>query len=133
MKVTVARDGAVLGAWEREDIRAAIVDGTLKPDDDYFTKGMRTWLKLSTLTNALPLTPKVDFHDTAIAPAPCSFSQAARFAKRKSVVLLRLRYGSFCLLPPRSLLQFQRFSFQLFNESASGGSALLTSRCLLAY
>ena len=69
MKVTVARDGAVLGAWERKDIRAAIVDGTLKLDDDYFTKGMRTWLKLSTLTNTLPLAPKADFHDAVIAPS----------------------------------------------------------------
>jgi len=69
MKVTVARDGAVLGAWERKDIRAAITDGTLKPDDDYFTKGMRTWLKLSVLTNALPPAPKADFHDAAIAPS----------------------------------------------------------------
>ena len=69
MKVTVARDGAVLGAWERKDIRAAIADGTLKPDDDYFTTGMSTWLKLSVLTNALPLAPKTDFHDATIAPS----------------------------------------------------------------
>ena len=69
MKVTVARDGAVLGAWERKDIRAAIADGTLKLDDDYFTKGMRTWLKLSVLTNALPLAPEADFHDAVIAPS----------------------------------------------------------------
>ncbi len=55
MKVTVARDGAVLGTWEREDIQAAVADGTLKPDDHYFAKGMATWLKLSTLTSALPL------------------------------------------------------------------------------
>jgi hypothetical protein len=40
MKVTVARDGAVLGAWERKDIRAAIATEPSKPDDDYFTKGM---------------------------------------------------------------------------------------------
>jgi len=66
MKVTVARDGAVLGAWERKDIRAAIADGTLKPDDDYFTTGMNTWLKLSVLTNALPLASKGDFHDVKI-------------------------------------------------------------------
>src|SRR5882757_8024861 len=69
MKVTVARDGAVLGAWERKDIRAAIADGTLKPDDDYFTKGMSTWLKLSVLTNALPPIPKAEFHDATTAPS----------------------------------------------------------------
>ena len=69
MKVTVARDGAVLGAWEHNDIRAAIADGTLKPDDDYFTKGMRTWLKLSALTNTPHLAPKADFHDATIAPS----------------------------------------------------------------
>jgi hypothetical protein len=69
MKVTVARDGAVLGAWERNDIRAAIADGTLKPDDDYFTTGMTTWLKLSALTNTPSLAPKADLHDGAIAPS----------------------------------------------------------------
>jgi hypothetical protein len=67
MRVTVARDGAVLGAWERKDIRAAIADGTLKPDDQYFTKGMITWLKLSTLTNALPLASAAHPGDAAIA------------------------------------------------------------------
>lgn len=67
MKVTVARNGAVLGAWEREDIRAAVADGTLKADDHYFTKGTATWLKLSTLTNALPLAHAAHPGEAAIA------------------------------------------------------------------
>lgn len=50
MKVTVARDGAVIGTWERRDIQAAVADGSLNPDDRYFVKGMSTWLPLSTLT-----------------------------------------------------------------------------------
>ena len=67
MKVTVARDGAVLGTWEREDIQAAVVDGTLKLDDHYFANGMATWLKLSTLTSALPLRDKARQDDPTIA------------------------------------------------------------------
>lgn len=64
MKVTVARDGTLLGAWERHNIQAAIVDGTLRLDDDYFTTGMRTWLKLSALTDALPPAGRIDSRDT---------------------------------------------------------------------
>jgi len=50
MKITVSRDGAVIGVYERKDIRAAIADGSLNPTDRYFAQGMRTWLPLSTLT-----------------------------------------------------------------------------------
>lgn len=52
MKITVSRDGAVIGVWERADIRAAVADGKLKSDDRYFAQGMSTWLPLSTLTTS---------------------------------------------------------------------------------
>jgi hypothetical protein len=67
MKVTVARDGAVLGTWERADIQAAVADGTLKPDDHYFAKGMATWLELSTLISALPLPDTAHLGDPTTA------------------------------------------------------------------
>ena len=53
MKVTVSRDGTVIGVYEQKDIRAAIADGSLNPTDRYFSPGMRSWLPLSTLTKTL--------------------------------------------------------------------------------
>jgi hypothetical protein len=50
MKITVSRDGTVIGVYERKDIRAAIADGSLNPTDRYFAQGMPAWLPLSTLT-----------------------------------------------------------------------------------
>jgi hypothetical protein len=53
MKVTVSRDGVVIGVYLREDIRAAVADGILNADDRYFMQGMSEWLPLSTLTKTL--------------------------------------------------------------------------------
>ncbi|MGB8341945.1 MAG: hypothetical protein WCE51_10165 [Chthoniobacterales bacterium] len=50
MKVTVSRDGAVIGVYERKDIKAAVADGTLNSNDRYFMQGMLEWLPLSNLT-----------------------------------------------------------------------------------
>ena len=50
MKVTVSRDGVVIGVYQRKDIRAAVADGSLNLDDRYFIQGMHEWLPLSTLT-----------------------------------------------------------------------------------
>ena len=50
MKVTVSRDGAVIGVYERKDIQAAVADGSLNSDDRYFIQGMLEWLPLSNLT-----------------------------------------------------------------------------------
>ena len=36
MKVTVSRDGVVIGVYQRKDIRAAVADGSLNLDDRYF-------------------------------------------------------------------------------------------------
>ena len=49
----MSRDGTVIGVYEREDIRAAIAEGSLNPTDRYFAPGMRSWLPLSTLTKTL--------------------------------------------------------------------------------
>ena len=53
MKVTVSRDGVVIGVYQRKDIRAAVADGSLNLDDRYFMQGMHEWLPLSTLTKTL--------------------------------------------------------------------------------
>lgn len=53
MKVTVSRDGVVIGVYQRKDIRAAVADGSLNLDDRYFIQGMHEWLPLSTLTKTL--------------------------------------------------------------------------------
>ena len=53
MKVTVSRDGVVIGVYQRKDIRAAVADGSLNLDDRYFIQGMQEWLPLSTLTKTL--------------------------------------------------------------------------------
>ena len=53
MKVTVSRDGVVIGVYQRKDIRAAVADGSLNLDDRYFVQGMHEWLPLSTLTKTL--------------------------------------------------------------------------------
>jgi hypothetical protein len=53
MKVTVSRDGVVIGVYQRKDIRAAVADGSLNLDDRYFMQGMQEWLPLSTLTKTL--------------------------------------------------------------------------------
>lgn len=53
MKVTVSRDGVVIGVYLRKDIRAAVADGSLNADDRYFMQGMSEWLPLSTLTKTL--------------------------------------------------------------------------------
>ena len=55
MKVTVSRDGAVIGVYERKDIQAAVADGSLNSDDRYFMQGMLEWLPLSNLTK----TPRI--------------------------------------------------------------------------
>jgi hypothetical protein len=55
MKVTVSRDGAVIGVYERKDIQAAVADGSLNSDDRYFIQGMLEWLPLSNLTK----TPRI--------------------------------------------------------------------------
>ena len=55
MKITVSRDGSVIGVWERADIRAAVAEGELKSDDRYFAQGMSTWLPLSTLMTSIRL------------------------------------------------------------------------------
>jgi hypothetical protein len=111
MKVTVARDGAVLGIWEREDIQAAVADGTLKLDDHYFAKGMATPLKTilrlhAVIGNRSPPTLG-GYSSGSPAPVPfaiqttsrrhsslprvsCSFSQPARFPNPE-IVVLRIR------------------------------------------
>ena len=53
MKVTVSRDGVVIGVYQRKDIRAAVADGSLNLDDRYFMQGMHEWLPLSTLPKTL--------------------------------------------------------------------------------
>ena len=53
MKVTVSRDGVVIGVYQRKDIRAAVADGSLNLNDRYFMQGMQEWLPLSTLTKTL--------------------------------------------------------------------------------
>lgn len=53
MNVTVSRDGVVIGVYPREDIRAALADGSLNADDRYFMQGMSEWRPLSALTKTL--------------------------------------------------------------------------------
>ena len=53
MNITVSRDGVVIGVYLREDIRAALADGSLNADDRYFMQGMSEWRPLSALTKTL--------------------------------------------------------------------------------
>ena len=53
MKVTISRDGVVIGIYQRKDIRAAVADVRLNSDDRYFMQGMSEWLPLSTLIKTL--------------------------------------------------------------------------------
>jgi hypothetical protein len=84
MKITVSRDGAVIGIYDRKDIGAAVAEGSLHPTDWYFTKGMREWLPLSTLTKTLAVrtteyesTPE---HESIPATAKHSWKRAVTSA-----------------------------------------------------
>ena len=81
MKITVSRDGVVIGVYERADIRGAVADGSLHLDDRYFMQGMREWLPLSNLTKTLGARPTADKN----TPEDQSIPSSARHSWKRTV------------------------------------------------
>jgi hypothetical protein len=46
-KVTVARDGEILGTWLYSDVLDYVADGRLSPSDHYLDKRRNQWKELS--------------------------------------------------------------------------------------
>ena len=116
MKVTVSRDGAVIGVYERKDIQAAVADGSLNSDDRYFIQGMHGWLPLSNLTKT-PRIRKTDDkstseHRSIPSTAKHSWKRAATSAGFAIVIVA----GCAALLSPNYWSQ---------GLSAAGGLMLL--------
>ena len=92
MKVTVSRDGAVIGVYERKDIQAAVADGSLNSDDRYFIQGMLEWLPLSNLTKTTRIRKMEDKstseHRSIPSTAKHSWNRAATTASAGYAIII---------------------------------------------
>lgn len=122
MKVTVSRKGAVIGVYERKDIRAAVADGSLQLDDRYFMPGMREWLPLSTLTKTLRTGPT----ENESTPDGSDLSPRAEYSWRR--LATSAGYAIVAVAVLSALLSPSYWSQALC--AAAGGMLILAARTL---
>ena len=129
MKVTVSRDGVVIGVYQRKDIRAAVADGSLNLDDRYFMQGMHEWLPLSTLTKTLGGRTTEDEStpdDQSIPTTAKRFLEASSYLRR---LHNRLRFCPRCTSEPELLVTSPLRRSRRHAHSRCPDSSVSTETC----
>jgi hypothetical protein len=79
----LSRDGKPLGKLTEVEMRERLRAGKLKPNDDYWTHGMRAWAKLAILPPRRPVTTNLQIVPSSLTKTTVSHSQLNHAAKSR--------------------------------------------------